>query len=112
MTKWSELLTEKWRVWDVKHTADELQRTYNRWNIVGVLMTLVGAVIICITDDPRIIGIGVFLALTGMINVAIMKTWVHTKLSMLHVIWEMRREHGLDENKSQETGDRRQESDQ
>jgi hypothetical protein len=101
MKKWSEMLDEQWQVWDVKRRADELQRTYHVWNAVGILMTIVGAVIICVSEDTRIVGLGLFLALTGMINVAIMKIWVHTKMSMLHVIWEMRREHGLDADKEE-----------
>ena len=106
MKKWSEMLDEQWQVWDVKRRADELQRAYHVWNAAGILMTIIGAVIICVSDDTRIVGLGLFLALTGMINVAIMKIWVHTKMSMLHVIWEMRREHGLDADKGEEERDR------
>jgi len=91
-SKWSEKLMTKWQDRDVSSQIDVLQRVYRKWVIVCIIMTGGGAGMMCTTDNSRIIAMGLFLAITGMVNVALMKTWAHIKLSMLRVVWELQRE--------------------
>lgn len=87
-SKWSEKLLTKWKDGDVPSQIDELQRVYKKWIVICVAITLVGVGMMMATQNPRGIAISLFLAITGMVNIALMKTWAHIKLSMLRVVWE------------------------
>jgi len=88
---WSEKLIGKWQERDVAGQIDELQRVYKKWSVVCVLIAGGGAGMMCSTDNPRILAFGLFVAMTGMVNVALMKTWAHVKISMLRIVWELQR---------------------
>ncbi len=92
--RWSESLAEKWKDRNVQHQVDKLQRVYNRSNIVAIAFTAGGAGMMTATANPRIIAFGLFLAITGMVNIVLLKTWAHVRLSMLRVIWELQENRG------------------
>jgi hypothetical protein len=91
-SQWSEKLIAKWRDRDVPSQIDELQLVYKKWIIVCALITGGGAAMMMTTPNPRVIALGLFLAITGMVNVVLMKIWAHIKLSMLRVVWELQKE--------------------
>ncbi len=91
-SKWSEKLIAKWQDRDVPSQIDELQRVYKKWIVVCALITGGGTGLMMTTPNPRAIALGLFLAITGVVNIVLMKTWAHIKLSMLRVVWELQRE--------------------
>ena len=87
--KWSQAFTEYKTIDDIRAKVDKMQKLFNKWNVVCVAITAGGAGIMTATGNLRIIAFGLFLALTGVINIAVMKLWAHTRLSMYRIIWEM-----------------------
>jgi hypothetical protein len=91
-SKWSEKLLTKWKDSDVPSQIDELQCVYKKWIIICAVITVGGVVMMMTNDNPRSIAMSLFLAITGMVNIALIKTWVHIKLSMLRVVWALQKE--------------------
>lgn len=91
-SKWSEKLIAKWNDCDIPNQVDEVQRVYTKWIVICIAITAGGGAMMMATSNPRIIALGLFLAVTGMVNVALMKTWAHIKLSMLRVVLELQKE--------------------
>ncbi len=88
-SQWSEKLIAKWQDRDIASQIDKLQSVYKKWIVVCIAITGGGAGMMMTPDNPRVIAMGLFLAITGMVNIALMKTWAHIKLSMLRVVWEI-----------------------
>ena len=91
-SKWSEKLIAKWNEGDIPNQVDEVQRVYTKWIVICIAITAGGGAMMTATSNPRIIALGLFVAVTGMLNVALMKTWAHIKLSMLRVVLELQKE--------------------
>ena len=91
-SKWSEKLIDKWKDGNIPNQLDELQRVYKRGILVCIGITAGGIALMCSTGYLRIIALGLLLAITGMVNIVLMKIWVHIKHSMLRVIWEMQQQ--------------------
>ena len=88
-SQWSEKLIAKWQDRDIASQIDKLQSVYRKWVTVCIAITAGGTGMMMTTDNSRVIAIGLFLAITGMVNIALMKTWSHIKISMLRVVWEI-----------------------
>jgi len=93
-SKWSEKLMAKWENRDIAGQIDELQRVFRKWMVICIAITVGGAGMMMTTSNTQTIALGLFLAITGIVNVALMKTWAHIKLSMLRVVWELQRDAG------------------
>jgi len=87
--KWSQTFTEYKTIDDIRAKVDKLQKLFNKWYVVCVAITAGGAAMMTATGNLRIIAFGLFLALTGIINIAVLKLWAHTRLSMYRIVWEM-----------------------
>ncbi len=93
-SKWSEKLMAKWENRDIAGQIDEVQREFKKWIVICIAITGGGAGMMMTTSNVRIVALGLFLAITGIVNVALMKVWAHIKLSMLRVVWELQRDVG------------------
>jgi hypothetical protein len=88
-SKWSGKLISKWQEGDVPSRIDGLQSLYKRWILVFIALAGGGSGMMCATANPRVVALGLLLAISGAVSVALTKTWASIKLSMLHVIWEL-----------------------
>jgi hypothetical protein len=87
---WAATLMFQWQRRDVSSQINEVMSVYRRYLPMCVAFSLVGVLIMAFGGSPRIITLGSFVALTGIIGAVLMKTWVHIKLSMLRIVWELR----------------------
>ena len=87
-TKWSRMIA-KWQDKDVAGRIDELHRDCKLWEPVWIVIMGAGVAMMCATDTQRTIAFGLLLAVVGVVNMGIRKAWVHTELSILHVVKEL-----------------------
>ena len=90
--KWSEQLVEKWNNGSVPEQIDEIQRLYGMWCWLPVCIAALGGGLLAVSQNTKMVGGGVCLVLIGILNVTLLKLWAHTKLSMLRIVWEMRKQ--------------------
>ena len=88
--RWSEQLFAMWQQDDIAGQIDELQRVYKKWIPRCAILTACGGGLMCATSYPTAIALGLLVAISGVLTIALMKTWAHIKLSMFRVIWELR----------------------
>ena len=88
-SKWSEKLIEQWKDGNIPNQLDKLQRLYKRGILVCMGIIAAGIAMMLSTESLRIIALGLLLAITGTVNIVLMKIWIHIKHSMLRVIWEL-----------------------
>jgi len=90
-TKWSERVLAQWDSITVTEYIDGVQQLYKKWMVVCVIIVTGGAATIAVSSNPRLVAFGLFLAMTGIINITVTKLWVHTKLSMIRIIYELQK---------------------
>jgi hypothetical protein len=83
----------QWESVTVSEHIDAIQRLYRKWIVLCVALVAGGAAMMMVTSNPRLVAFGLFLSLTGSINIAVTKLWVHMKLSMFRVIHELQKQH-------------------
>jgi hypothetical protein len=92
-SKWSERILAQWESVAVTEYIDGVQQLYKKWMVVCVAIVTGGAAMIAASSNPRLIAFGLFLAMAGIINIAVTKLWVHMKLSMIRIIYELQKKH-------------------
>ena len=92
-SKWSERIITQWESVTVVEYIDDIQRLYRKWIVICVAFVAGGAALMMATSNPRLIAFGLFLALSGSINIAVTKLWVHVKLSTLRIVYELQKQH-------------------
>ena len=88
-SQWSKILISKWQDHDIPGQIDKLERAYRLWFIVCAILILGGMAIIYFSSNSRDIAFGLFLGIWGIVSMALIKLWVHIKLSILRIIREL-----------------------
>jgi hypothetical protein len=83
----------QWESVTVTEYIDGIQQLYKKWTVICVVIVTGGAAMIAVSSNPRLVAFGLFLALTGIINIAVTKLWVHMKLSMIRIVHELQKKH-------------------
>ena len=98
MRKWSECFVEKWQSTSVTEQLDAVQKNYYKWIVwcfVLIGAGMGGGLAMINNPDHKIattgLFIGLFLAITGIVNFAVLRLWAHTRLAMLRIVWEMQK---------------------
>ena len=89
-SKWSQRIVEQWKSVSVHEYIDGIQQLYKKWMIICAVIVTGGAAMIAASSNPRMIAFGLFLSTAGIINIAVTKLWVHMKLSMIRIVYELR----------------------
>ncbi len=92
-SKWSERVLAQWESVTVTEYIDDIQRLYKKWTVICVALVAGGAAMIATTSNPRLLAFGLFLSIAGIVNIAVTKLWVHTKMSMLRIVYELQKKH-------------------
>jgi hypothetical protein len=90
-SKWSERILAQWESVTVTEYIDDIQRLYKKWTVICIALVAGGAAMIATTSNPRLVAFGLFLSITGIVNIAVTKLWVHTKMSMLRIVYELQK---------------------
>ena len=90
-SKWSEHIIAQWDSVTVTEYIDDIQRVYKKWIVVCVALVSGGAAMMATTSNPRLVAFGLFLTIAGILNIAVTKLWVHVKLSMLRIVYELQK---------------------
>ena len=92
-TKWSERILVQWESVTVTEYIDDIQQIYKKWTVICIALVAGGAATMAASSNPRLVAFGLFLSIAGIVNIAVTKLWVHTKLSMLRIIYELQKKH-------------------
>ena len=90
---WSERIMTQWESGTIAEHIDDIQRLYRKSLIICAAFVAGGAALMMATSNQRLIAFGIFLALTGIINIAVTKIWIHVKMSMFRVVFELQKQH-------------------
>jgi hypothetical protein len=74
---------------DIPERVSKIERIYWKWIVVMGAIMGAGVAIMLVSGTNKGIAVGLFLAITGMVNVVLMKLWAHIKLSTCRMIWEL-----------------------
>jgi hypothetical protein len=92
-SKWSERVLAQWESVTVTEYIDDIQRLYKKWTVICIALVAGGAAMIATASNPRLVAFGLFLSIAGIVNIAVTKLWVHTKMSMLRIVYELQKKH-------------------
>ena len=81
--RWSDMIKE--HETDIYSEIDQLQKRFKKWNTFFIVLTVIGVLMLA-CPDLSIKFTGIFLAITGIINISLLKSWAHTKLSMYRIL--------------------------
>lgn len=92
MTTWQDLFNEEIKLVNIGDKIDTLEREYNKWNKLSSVLVFIGIglIIASMGSTNVLMGLGVVTAVSGLINIAVLKIWMHIKLSMFQMILELR----------------------
>ena len=87
---WAETFKETPKYEDILSKVTKTEIAYWIWLIISIGIALMGLAIIIAapTSNLKLHFIGLLLAIDGCINVALIKIWVHIRLSMYRIIWD------------------------
>ena len=87
---WAESFKEQPTCEDILKRVTKTEIMYWIFLSLSVVITLwgLGIVINAPENDLKQHTIGLFLALAGLINIAVMKLWAHIRLTMYFIIWD------------------------
>ncbi len=97
MKGWKELFDEEKEVVNIDGKVTELEKEYKRWDWLNTGLIFLGfGIILCSLGISRVIqnvllGSGIIVAITGLINIAVLKIWMHIRISVYQLILELRK---------------------
>jgi hypothetical protein len=97
MKGWKALFDEEKEVTDIAGKVSELEKEYKKWDWINTSLIFLGfGIILCSLGGSRMIqnillGSGIIVAITGLINIAVLKIWMHVKISMYQLMVEFRK---------------------
>ena len=81
-------------------TTDKTQITFWIYMVILVAITLGGLHVLMHATETRAMLTGLFMALVGIINIALIKIWAHIRLVMFYIIWDSQNRLEAELNKS------------
>ena len=97
MKGWKALFDEEKEITDIEGKVTALEKEYKRWDWINTGLIFLGfGIILCSLGGSRMIqnillGSGIIVAITGLINIAVLKIWMHVKMSMFQLLLEIRK---------------------
>lgn len=97
MKGWKALFDEDQEVTDIPGKITALEMEYKKWDWINTGLIFLGfGIILCSLGGSRMIqnillGSGIIIAITGLINIAVLKIWMHVKISMYQLMLEFRK---------------------
>jgi len=97
---WAATFKEQKTCEDILGRVRKTEIMYWIYLILLVALTLEGLSKLTNSDDTKGMLFGLFLALTGVINIALIKLWAHIRLVMYYTIWDSQNRLEAELNKS------------
>ena len=90
MFGWSKLFEEGKVYDDIPNRVRKTEIYYWVFIIPSILLIIAGWVVMMSAppSDVRSMLVGLFLAIVGIVNVAVMKIWAHVRLCLYMMIWD------------------------
>ena len=87
---WAESFKEQPTCEDILNKIQKIERIYWIWLLLSIFVALAGIALIlnAPANNLKQHSLGVFLAIDGIIQIALIKIWAHIKLSMYRIIWD------------------------
>ncbi len=97
---WAATFEEQKTCEDILGRVRKTEVMYWIYLILLVAVTLGGLNALANSDDTKGMLFGLFLALVGVINIALIKLWAHIRLVMYYTIWDSQNRLEAELNKS------------
>ena len=87
---WAESFKEQPTCEDILKKVRKIETLYWIFLLLSVFIAIWGVSIMISapTNNSKDVFFGLFLAIDGVIQIALIKIWAHIKLSMLRIIWD------------------------
>ena len=87
---WAESFKEQPTCEDILKKIQKIEIIYWISLLLAVFISVLGLLIMLLTpaNNLKALFLGLFLGTNGLIQIALMKIWVHIKLSMYRIIWD------------------------
>lgn len=92
MGKWSEHTIEKWENTNINEEIEVVGKAFKKYFTVYIALIGGGIAVATSSKIPYVVGLGVFHAALGVINLAATGVWYHVKLGNLRIIYELRKD--------------------
>ena len=99
MMRWKDLLQEDTQLIDIKGKVAELEKEYKKWDWILTTFIFIGFGLILFsaagsrTLQNVLLGSGIIVAVTGLVNIGVLKIWMHIKLLTFQLLFELRKTH-------------------
>lgn len=97
MTRWKDLFQEDTELIDIKGKVDELEQEYKKWDWILTILIFIGFGLIVFsalssrTLQNILLGSGIIVAVSALVNIGVLKIWMHIKLSTHQLLFELRK---------------------
>jgi len=97
MTRWKDLFQEDTELIDIKGKVDELEQEYKKWDWILTILIFIGFGLIVFsalssrTLQNILLGSGIIVAVSALVNIGVLKIWMHIKLSTYQLLFELRK---------------------
>ncbi len=97
MMGWKDLLQEDTQLIDIKGRVAELEKEYKKWDWILTTLIFIGFGLILFsaagsrTLQNVLLGSGIIVAVSGLVNIGVLKIWMHIKLSTFQLLFELRK---------------------
>ena len=87
---WAESFKETPTCEDILNKVQKTETVFWIWLLLSVIFLVLGITIVLVApaDSFKLHCIGLFLAIDGCINVALLKIWAHIRLAMYRILWD------------------------
>ena len=97
---WAARFEEQKTCEDILGRVHKTQITFWIYMVILVAITLGGLHVLMHATETRAMLTGLFMALVGIINIALIKIWAHIRLVMFYIIWDSQNRLEAELNKS------------
>lgn len=81
---------EKQDIKDIPNKISKIEKIYWIWIGISTLILIWGVLMMVNSQRMNLMCLGLFLAMVGLVNISVLKLWVHIKWSMYQILWNIK----------------------
>ena len=83
---WHKAFEENKTIEDIPDKVKKLESSFWIWLGISSLITILGILIMMVSQQSNF---GLFFAIVGVVNIALIKIWAHIWLSTYRILWDI-----------------------
>ncbi len=97
MVGWKDIFQEDTETIDIKSKVARLEQEYRKWDRILTILIFIGFGLIVFSAASSsvlqniLLGSGIIVAVSALVNIGVLKIWVHIKLSTYQLLFELRK---------------------